>query len=258
MGGTSGRPGSGADDVTASARTEPALTNEIDEPVVANTTCGWPPSRSVIAADSPRYGTWIILTPAIMANSSPAKWPVEPLPPEPMLILSGFAFRVGDELGQRFGGDRRVHHHQQRRTHGVHDGREVGDEVVGQVAVQRRVDRIDRVGHEQRVAIRRRMGGEFGADIVVAAGPVLGNEGLTELIREPLRQHAGDDIGRTAGGRSDDDAHRPRRIGIRPRGRDHGVERRDARSPAQKLTAANFHGVSLAVLRGGRARLRQD
>ena len=63
----------------------------IDEPAVANTICTWPPSRSVIASDSPRYGTWVNFTPVIIWNSSPAHVPVEPSPPEPMLTLPGLA-----------------------------------------------------------------------------------------------------------------------------------------------------------------------
>src|SRR6516165_5278641 len=77
--------------VTASARSVPALTYDIAEPGVVNTICTWPAIKSVIAGASPRYGTSAILRPAIMLNSAPATWPVEPMPPEPILILPGLA-----------------------------------------------------------------------------------------------------------------------------------------------------------------------
>ena len=60
-----------------------------DEP--ANIACTWPPSRSVNASTSPRYTTSTMSTPAIILNSSPARWNRLPLPPIPMLILSGLA-----------------------------------------------------------------------------------------------------------------------------------------------------------------------
>ena len=39
----------------------------------------------------------------------------------------------------------------------------------------------------------------------------------------------------TAGGKADDDAHRPRRIGLRPRDARHGRQRGSARGQMQKL-----------------------
>src|SRR5207248_800954 len=76
--------------VTANARSLPALTYSMDAGTVPNITCTRPPSRSVSAGASPRYGTWTMLTRAIILNSSPDRWPAVPLPPEPMLTLLGF------------------------------------------------------------------------------------------------------------------------------------------------------------------------
>src|SRR5262245_45639465 len=52
--------------VTANGRNLPALMYSMDAGMVPNMTCTWPPSRSVSASASPRYGTWIMLTPAII------------------------------------------------------------------------------------------------------------------------------------------------------------------------------------------------
>ena len=43
------------------------------------------------------------------------------------------------------------------------------------------------------------------------------------------------------GGKADDDAHRPRRIGLRPRDARHGRQRGSARCQMQKLSAGKFH-----------------
>ena len=47
------------------------------------------------------------------------------------------------------------------------------------------------------------------------------------------------------GGKADDDAHRPRRIGLRPRDARHGRQRGSARGQMQKLSAGKFHGAPL-------------
>ena len=48
---------------------------------------------------------------------------------------------------------------------------------------------------------------------------------------------------RAAGGNADDQAHRPRRIGLRPRDARHGRQRGSARCQMQKLSAGKFHWV---------------
>ena len=44
---------------------------------------------------------------------------------------------------------------------------------------------------------------------------------------------------------ADDDAHRPRRIGLRPRDARHGRQRGSARGQMQKISTGKFHGQSL-------------
>ena len=66
-------------------------------------------------------------------------------------------------------------------------------------------------GHDlqQRVAIRGRLGDRLGADVAAGAGAVLNDELLAEAIRQPLPHQARLDVGGPAGGKADDDAHRP-------------------------------------------------
>ena len=52
-----------------------------------------------------------MLTPVIILNSSPATWDAVPLPADAMLILPGIGLGVSDELGNRLGRNRWIHHH---------------------------------------------------------------------------------------------------------------------------------------------------
>ena len=71
--------------------------------------------------------------------------------------------------------------------------------------------------HEQeRVAVRWRAYDRLGCDVAAGAGAVLDNELLAEPLGQPLPDHAGGRIGRAAGGKAENDAHGPRRVGLRP------------------------------------------
>src|SRR5262245_63043671 len=50
-----------------------------------------------------------------------------------------------------------------------------------------------------------------------ASSRVFDDELPAEALRQPLTHHACDDVAPTAGGKADDDAHGPRRIGLRAR-----------------------------------------
>jgi hypothetical protein len=73
-----------------------------------------------------------------------------------------------------------------------------------------------RANGEQRVAIWWRTHDGLSSDIAAGARPVLNDALLTELLGEPLTYYARDDVNRLARGKSDDHAHRPRRIGLSP------------------------------------------
>jgi len=44
--------------------------------------------------------------------------------------------------------------------------------------------------------------------------PILNDELLAELLRQPLRKQACDNVGRTACGKTDNDSHGPRRTDV--------------------------------------------
>ena len=91
-------------------------------------------------------------------------------------------------------------------------------EVEVQPFIERRVDRLCRTDHEQRMAVRRCAHDGFCGDVGTGPRSVLDKELLAEPLRKPLRYQARDDVGRAAGRIADDDAHRPRRIRGTPGG----------------------------------------
>jgi hypothetical protein len=78
-------------------------------------------------------------------------------------------------------------------------------------------------------------------DLVIMARTVVDDERLTEPLREPLTYQARRDV-RTASGReANNDAHRPRWIGLRPSSTRHGQERGSARGEMEKISTGKFH-----------------
>src|SRR5262249_29225021 len=188
--------------VTASARNLPALIYSIDAAVVTNMICTCPASRSASAGRWPRYGTCSVVTPVIILNNSPSIWVVLPMPPDAILTLPGFALAIGDKLGNRLGRNRWMRHHDEGVAADSCDRRDVANEIEIELVVERRVDRVRRACHEQRVAARRRPHARLRADIAAGARPVLDNELLTEPLRQPLTDQAGDNVGWSARGKA--------------------------------------------------------
>src|SRR5262249_22981254 len=94
---------------------------------------------------------------------------------------------------------------------------------------------------EQCVAICERTHDCLSSDIAAGTRPVLNDELLTEPLGEPLTYYARDDVNRLARGKSDDDAHRPRRIGLRPCDPRDGRQRGSPRCQMQEFAAGKFH-----------------
>src|SRR5262249_28815036 len=90
------------------------------------------------------------------------------------------------------------------------------------------------------MAVRRCAHDGFYGDVGTGPRPVLDKELLAESLRKPLRYQARDDVGRATGRNADDNAHRPRWIGLRPRDARHGRERGSARGQMEKISAGKF------------------
>src|SRR6516164_5918906 len=110
-----------------------------------------------------------------------------------------------------------MHHHDEGVANDARDRRDVADEIEVELFVERRVDRVVPPDHEQRVAVGRRTYNRLGADIAAATRPVVDNKLLAEALGQPLTDQARDDVTWAGGGKADNDANRPRRIGLRPR-----------------------------------------
>ena len=124
----------------------------------------------------------------------------------------------------------------------LRDRRGVADEIVVECLEQRRVDRRIAARNEQRVAVGGCPNDRLGADIGAGAWTVLDDKLLAETLREPLADQTRGNVVRAAGRNGNDDTHRPRRVGLRPRNaREHG-QRDRARSQMQKISAGKFHG----------------
>ena len=100
----------------------------------------------------------------------------------------------------------------------------------------------------------------LGGDIAAGARPVLDDEWLAEPLRQPLTHQARGDVeSQPPGAKPTINAHRPRRIGLRPRDARHGRQRGSARCQMQKLSAGKFHrrlSVSRRFIRSPRRRGR--
>ena len=130
-----------------------------------------------------------------------------------------------------------------RRGNGERDRVEVLDRIVGDRAVEARIDDQGRCNEDNRVAVGIGFGALAHADIAAGAADVLNEELPPEIFRKLLCDQAGEHIGRTAGPIGYDHPHRPRRIGLRPRDARHGRQRGSTRCQMQKSSAGTFHGV---------------
>src|SRR5262245_22549173 len=92
----------------------------------------------------------------------------------------------------------------------------------------------------------------LGGDIGSRAWLVLNDERLAEPLREPLTNETRGDVGRAASQETDNNAHRPRRIGLRPSDARKSRECGSTCRQTQKLSAGKFHGVHVPSRPGSR------
>src|SRR5262245_3741610 len=131
--------------------------------------------------------------------------------------------------------------HNKRRTADAGDSCNIADEIETKLIVEGRVDRVAGEDQKKRIAVRLRPHDRLRADIAARARSIVDNELLAQPLRELLSNQTSYCVGRTARRVADDDAHRPRRIGLRSRGSPHGRQRSSARGKMQKLSAGKFH-----------------
>ena len=185
--------------------------------MVSNMSCTWPPIRSVMALPAPRYGTCTmfdtghhleLLARHVDAGADTGRGEVE---------LAGVGLRMRDEFGHGLDRQIVVDHQDVGHARGAGDRRDVAQEVEVQVLVERVVDGVCRHPLQQRVAVRRGLHHRLGPDVAAGARAVLDQDRLADPLRQPLPHQPGIDVGAATGRKSDDDADRLRRIGLRPR-----------------------------------------
>src|SRR5215831_11363321 len=121
------------------------------------------------------------------------------------------------------------------------DRRDIADEIEVELLIKRRIDGVVRCGKEKGIAIWGSADDRLGAEIGASAGPVFDDERLAEPLRQPLADHARNDVSRAARGKWHDQTHRPRRIGLRPSETRHGRQRGGAHGQMEKNSAGKFH-----------------
>ena len=131
--------------------------------------------------------------------------------------LAGAFLGEPDEVGDRSHRQRRIDHQDVGTEDDERERYEIGGRVVGQLLVQRDVDRHHRArSHQQRVTIRRRARNGERAGHAARARPILDHERLAEPLLQPLCEHACQEFGAAAGCERHHQRDRPGRI-IRPR-----------------------------------------
>ena len=192
-----------------------------------------------------------------MLNNSPATCCGDPIPGVATLMVAGVGLGVSDELGDGLGRERRVHRHDVGYPANTADGSDVAAEIKAELVVERCIDGIRDRDEQQRVAVGRSIHHRCGSNIAGRSGAVLDHEALPEPLRQPLSDQSAEDVIAATRRIANDDAHRSRRIGLRPRTPQHGRQRGSARGQMQKISAGKFHrrpSISRRFIRSPRRR----
>src|SRR5438045_3597853 len=91
------------------------------------------------------------------------------------------------------------------------------------------------------MAVRWCLNDRFGADISASTRAVVDDEWLAEPLGKPLTDQARGDVDPAAGRKTSNDAHRPRRIGLRAHETRHSRQCGSARSQTKECAARKFH-----------------
>src|SRR6516164_3469336 len=155
--------------------------------------------------------------------------------------VGGMGFGIGDEFGDRLDRYRGIYLYEKRLAVNARDRGYVVDQIETELVVEGGVDRVHRSDHKQRISVRGRVHDRLGGDIAGRARPILDDKLLTETLRQPLSYQARHDVGSTTGGKSDDDVHWPRRIGLRESQARDCRQSGSASGQMQKLSTGKFH-----------------
>ena len=167
--------------------------------------------------------------------------------------LARIVLGVFDQVGHRVHRQRRIDHQHQRVARHQRHHRQVLQRIVGELLIERRVDRERAARREQqRVTVRRGLRDGRGRCRGAGARAVLHDEGLAEPLGELLRHQPADDINRSTCGERHYDGDLARRIVLRgdwTRNRERWRRRRSIGRCARRPPSTGSYGIV------GRARL---
>ena len=123
---------------------------------------------------------------------------------------------VGDEFGNRVGRHRWMHQQDVGLAANAPDRCDVADKVVVKFVIERRADHRVGTDQEECITVRWCSHDDLKGDIAAGAGSVFDDKRLAKPFREQLTHEACKDVGRAAGSRGGNDAHRARWIGVCP------------------------------------------
>ena len=199
--------------VTASGRSLPVLMWARASAAVSGIIVDPPASRSFRASGWPLYGTCVSFTPAICASSSPDRWLEVPMPARRVRQRrAGCSWRAPAARAMFLAGTLGVHDEHVGNDAEAFDGAEVSTGFQLTPLMQAGHHGVARAHAQQRVAVGRGLGDEFGADRAAGAGLVLDDHRLAVLGDELLADDARDRIDDAAGGEGHDDVDRLARI----------------------------------------------
>src|SRR5262245_1578322 len=127
-----------------------------------------------------------MITPSCMSGS----------PGRQGLRVTPTSLGIGDDLGNRLSRDRWIYRHDKWCADKASDRRDVAYEIVVELVVECRIDRVPCANDEQRVAVGRGTHDRFGADIGAPARTVLNDEWLAQALRQRLTYQAREDVAR--------------------------------------------------------------
>src|SRR5215208_5946993 len=94
--------------------------------------------------------------------------------------------------------------------------RDVADEIETELVVQGCINCVRRTADEERVAVGWQTNYRLGRQIAASASPIFDDEWLAKPFRQPMANQTREDVKRAACPKADEDAHRTRRIKLRP------------------------------------------
>ena len=117
-----------------------------------------------------------------------------PVAGRPLADLARIGFRVGDKFGNRLRRKRSTYRHDVGKSRDAGNRRDVADEIETEFFVERRIDCVHCTAQQESVTVGGCANDRFGSQIAARARPVLDNDWLVELVRQPLTDQARNDV----------------------------------------------------------------